>query len=598
MKKQTIAMTLAGLSALLGVLIGCHAKPDDAAGQAEELADPERRTNAIQNLQTLYTSALAAAGGDRSVETLPASGGNDERLGPMGVANLSVEALSQTYLDHPEESANGQRILSLLLETQDARALPAFTKALDWRAEVSEQHAVLAAQGIQRMELTEAQKAPVITALSEALDRVQGSRGADNQMRIYFIRALGHLQDRRATPILTKIATRIHEDQSFLINIMAAEEVGRIGDPAAIPSMIRALFLFAPNRPDQRMNDVAGQALTQIGRPSMAPLVELLSGNNEDANRIATTYIAAVRRMNAEAADKMDPRTEVIQEGCVGLGQLGLREGLDPVYAQVAPLLALSPSAVEEGGETHRQTISRAIACSMSLVQINRDDDDTARLRQALIDVYQRVPEGWPPEAPGSSRSQILAAMQHTYDPGLLDFLYSVASDREGLPDFRVLALRSYVFLADREELPRIRAVIAAEPEGGLVRTNSTDLIAPLATAEQCGEATNKLECYIGKLADPDPMVVRKAAYMIARYGRGNAEALTALIEHLDHTNVPVRGDVLYAVDWVATSGSAEAAATIERIREAEEGRSSWVQIKALAMPVRARLQARASNGG
>ena len=38
------------------------------------------------------------------------------------------------------------------------------------------------------------------------------------------------------------------------------------------------------------------------------------------------------------------------------------------------------------------------------------------------------------------------------------------------------------------------------------------------------------MSCYIGKLEDDNPLVVRKAAYMIARYGRGNAEAITALV--------------------------------------------------------------------
>ena len=49
----------------------------------------------------------------------------------------------------PRESFAFQRLigcLNLLLEMQDPRSLPAFTKALDWRAEVSEQHAITAAQ--------------------------------------------------------------------------------------------------------------------------------------------------------------------------------------------------------------------------------------------------------------------------------------------------------------------------------------------------------------------------------------------------------------------------------------------------------------------
>ena len=88
-------------------------------------------------------------------------------------------------------------------------------------------------------------------------------------------------------------------------------------------------------------------------------------------------------------------------------------------------------------------------------------------------------------------------------------------------------------------------------------------------------------------------MVVRKATYMIARYGRGNQEAIAALIPLISHSDQFVRGDALYALDWVASEGSTEAVAAIDELKETEEGRSSWEQIKELAMAVRARLQAR-----
>lgn len=601
MKRQTILWILVGLGTALGVLIGCHAKPDDPAGQAEELSDPVRRENAIANLQRLYGDALAAAqreaqGSDRDprqATTVRDSEGRD-RPGPKAIIDASIDALVRTYRDNPQDTQNGGRILALLREMRDLRALPAFTKALEWRAEVTEEHAITAAQAVEDLEIPEAQKGEVITALSTALDRVQGSRGADNRMRIHFIRALGALRDNRATPILTKIATRLAEDQSFLINRMAGEEVGNVGDPAAVPAMIKTLFLFAPNDPRQRMNDVGGGALVQIGRPSLDPLLELLRGNNEEANRIAQNYVRAVTQRAPEAAALMDPRSLVIEEACFSLGQLGLRDAIDPMMEHVTPLTSMAESAAT-ADEANRQTYSRALSCTTSLVQINREESDTPRLRQTLIDVYQRIPEEWPPEAPGASRSQILAAMMHTYDPGLLQFLHGVAADREGLPDFRVVAARSYSFLAAQSDVARMRAIIAAEPEGGEIRNLFEEMNPALDVAQECND---NVQCYIGKLADSNPMVVRKAAYMIGRYGRGNAAALTALIAQLDHDDIPVRGDVLYAIDWVATNGSPEAAAEIERIRTAEEGRSSWTQIQALAIAVRARLQARGTNGG
>ncbi|MEQ8453668.1 MAG: hypothetical protein RLO52_45355 [Sandaracinaceae bacterium] len=586
MDRKNIIMLLTGISISVAIFVGCHASADDPAGQAEELSDPVRRENAVDNLNRLYTQALSAADNDRSVETITGEDGR-QRPGPKAIADASIEALVQTYVNNPDATQIGERILRLLVEMQDPRSIPALIEALEWRAETTENHAIAAAQALERMEIPDDQKGPVIEALSQALDRVQQARGIDNRMRIGFIRALGALEDRRATPILTKIATRINEDQNFLINRMAAEELGTLSDPAAVDDMIKGLFLFAPNRPDMRMNDVAAQALVQIGRPAYDPLVATLRGENEVATRIATNFIGAVRQVNEEAAGKMDPETEVVNEACRAIGQLGFREGIDPLMSRVTPLTEMSPGDI---GEEQRAEITRAVTCVTSLVQLNRVESDTPRLRQALIDTYGHIPEDWPPEAPYTTRLQIIAGMQHTFDPGLLDFLHDIAGDRDALADFRAVAFIAEAMLAGREQVARLRSTTTAEPEGGQLRTRFEEFGPALDTAQECGD---NLQCYIGKLADDNAMVVRKAAYMIARYGRGNADAIAPLIEHLDHDDTQVRGDVLYAIDWIATSGSAEAVAEIDRIREAEEGRSSWNQVKELAMAVRARLQAR-----
>jgi HEAT repeat protein len=404
MKRQTILWILVGLGTALGVLIGCHAQPDDPAGQAEELADPVRRENAVSNLQTLYSNALASAQkatqndgrNPRSLEEVPGDDGR-ARPGPKKIADASVEALVRTYVDHPEDTQNGGRIVALLREMHDPRALPAFTQALEWRAEISEDHAVTAAQAIEDLELTEAQKGPLVEALATALERIQGNRGDDNRMRIHFIRTLRHLEDRRATPVLTKIATRMAEDQAFTINRLAAEALADLGDPAAIPTMINALFLFAPNNPMERMNDIGGQGLVQIGEPALAPTLALLRGENADATRIATSYIRAIQQRNADAASKMDPRSTVIEESCYALGQIGLRAGIDPMMEHVSPLTAMSVADATGAGEAQRQAYSRALTCTTTLIQNNREESDTPRLRQTIIDVYQRIPEEWPP---------------------------------------------------------------------------------------------------------------------------------------------------------------------------------------------------------
>ena len=86
-----------------------------------------------------------------------------------------------------------------------------------------------------------------------------------------------------ATNILTKIALRQADDQNFLINRLAVQQLGRLADPASVPALVKGLMLFAPNDPAMRMNDAAADALTRIGRPAYQPLIEMLAGRRSPA---------------------------------------------------------------------------------------------------------------------------------------------------------------------------------------------------------------------------------------------------------------------------------------------------------------------------
>ena len=87
--------------------------------------------------------------------------------------------------------------------------------------------------------------------------------------------------------------------------------------------------------------------------------------------------------------------------------------------------------------------------------------------------------------------------------------------------------------------------------------------------------------------ADPcsDPvrsneLVVRKAIFMIGRLGRGNDQAINALIEKLGHTSPQVRLDALYALDKIASGGSQ---AAVDRIGEHSGAASSHLCIQGTA---------------
>ena len=553
-----VAVVVAALS------FGCHAADDDPEGQAQELADPVRRENAIFRLREIYTRTLAANGGDRSSPEVGA------------VADVIVTPLTDTYLAFPEDRINGMAILDLLHEMQDPRSLPALLDALNWRTEVSEDHAVRAAQTIQLIEMPEAEQQHTIEALARSLERITGSRSEDNKMRIAMIRALGSLEDRGATEILTVIATKQDENQNFLINRLAAQQLGELRDPAAIPALIRCLFLFAPNRPDLRMNDVAAEALILIGRPSLKPLLKMMRGKDETANAIAKSYIDSIKARRPDLANEMTVRQVTGSEASFALGALGFSEALEPLLA-----------------EAKSSDTARKLNAAIALVRLRVPPAQSERVRSTLKQAYGSLPKGY---TGVRMRGQLLAAMAHTYDAELMPFILEQLNDKKANPEVRLIAAQNYALLANKSDAAKLAAAIASErpSEAGGYREKFAEHRPLMTLAEECDTA---VACWVGKVGAADPNTARKAAYMLGRYGVGSSEAIAALVGQLGSEDLGVRLASLMALDQIAEDGAPDAVVKIDELRIREEGQSVWTVFRVEALPVQARLRSREKNG-
>jgi HEAT repeat protein len=541
------------LGMALGGLSACHASPDDPAGQAGELADPVRREYALGNLTRLYGKVLTEQKSDRAAEPV------------KKFADVTIDQLVKTYVEHPEDTRNGEIIMSLMFEMRDPRALPALLKALEWRTEVNEEHAILAARTLAVIPIPQGQKTQVVTKLAQALDRVSGKRPVDNRMRVEFLRTLGELNDPAAGEVLTKVALRQSEEQNFLINNLAVEQLGKLADAATVPALVEALYLFDPSDPRNRLTQTVPAALVRIGRPALAPLLAVLKGEDKKALTASKAWIEAIRQRAPQAAEQMNAAAEMKKEAEFALGTLGFSDAIDP-------LLAATTDA-DKGVQ---------LGAAVALASINRSDADTARIREAMLKVYQGQEK--------IQRMQVLRALQHLYDPGTLPFFLSVAkAPEEELPDIRVIAANAYALLANKAEAQPLKALIAADnsPYKASFEQQNKAL---LAAAEECNV---DIACWAKQLDAKDENVARKATYMLARLGRGDAAAIAALTKKLDDQRELVRGDALSAIDFVAVKGSPEAVQKIEQVRKAEEGRAIWNHVKERALSTQARLASR-----
>jgi HEAT repeat protein len=389
------------------------------------------------------------------------------------------------------------------------------------------------------------------------------------------IRALGSLEDQGATEILTAIATKQDENQNFLINRLAAQQLGELRDPSAIPALIKCLFLFAPGRPDMRMNDVAAEALILIGRPSLKPLLGVLAGNDASANAIAKHYIGAVKARRPDLATKMTVRQVTGSEASFALGALGFSEALEPLLAEAAS-----------------SDTARKLNAAIALVRVDVPPAQKERVRAALKKVYAGLPKGFGGVA---MRGQLLSAIAHTYDAEMMPFIYEQAADKKANPELRIIAVHNYALLADEAEAAKLSSLIAAEKrsEDGGYREKFAENEPLLELAKECDTS---VDCWVSKAGSADTSKARKGAYMLGRFAAGNQKAIDALVGQLGSEELGVRLSALMAVDRIAVDGSPAAVAKIDDLRTREEGQSVWTRFRGEALPIQARLRSRGAD--
>jgi HEAT repeat protein len=533
---------------------GCHADDNDPKGQAQELDDPVRREHAVGRLFTIFSERLSAAKGDRNAAPL------------KEFADQTIDQLQKVYVEHREDSVNGLKMLQLMAEMRDPRALPALLKALDWQPDVSEEHAITAANALAALNVPPDQKGPVVDAIAGALKRVNQPKPIDNRMRKGFIEVLGKLKDKRATPVLVEVALRQDEAQNFLFNKLAAQQMVKIADPGAVDSLVKALYMFDANQPMMRMEEDAEAALVAIGRPAVEPLLKAARGENPEVNKLVELSIEAFRRKDKDLAAKMVKDTLVAREAVLALGRLGFRDSIDVL--------------IKETGEADPD---RRMTAALALINISRAPGDTAKIVDALTKVYEKSDK--------QARPQLLVGLRHMYADEVMPLLGKVAKTTETeLPPVQMYGWVSYALMANKDESKILQPILDKEE---LIKPQLVEYQVVIKAAEQCDK---NVECWLGKLKDKDKIIVRKASTMLARYGRGNDAAIKGLVELFGHGDLEVRNEALSAVDFIAVSGSEVAVKKIDELENAESGRSIWSNFSREALPTRSRLLTRTGS--
>jgi HEAT repeat protein len=323
----------------------------------------------------------------------------------------------------------------------------------------------------------------------------------DDRAREACVLALAELGDFSNTAAVVEAALNEGEREP-LIRLAAVRALGDLGDPAAVPALIKMLFIEMPNA---SFYDYARYSLIQIGAPAVPELLRTLKRDNEtveslqvQGSKIAEGAIEA-KAASVLGSLRAQSAAEEMADAIDKLYTKAKKEGPSPAYYAVIEL------AYALGSVGGNQAVK-------ALKPIAKDPDANLRLAacEALTqvgdrDVVRELIAASKVGDPAARRASVLAASR-----------LGTAAD---LPIFDALAKAGdakvpAAAMAELVELERVR----------------------LLAAKDCDEDTR---CWQKKLSDANSRVRERAAYEL---GWLEAKGLTAdLLKAAEDNDAEVR---------------------------------------------------------
>ncbi len=501
--------------------------------------------------------ALAACGNPKDPEgwakRAASRSRTDEKLEALaqvrkapGDRKAAVPALVEVLKQAPKARAEAAVALG---EIGDPRAVQPLIEALD--------------PGARDRETVEANRhvADALGALRarEAVDKLKElTSSPDGYAQVAAVDALGRIGDPAAVETLVAIATGERSEPFTARKALLA--LGIIADPRAGPAVMKMLF---EERPGVSFFPEASFAAVQIGRPMAAPLLAVLQGKDEALSQWAKKRGVVPGALYAKSAQL--------------LGDVG---GADAVPALVAKL---SYGDADPGIATYVRVFA-----AESLGRIRAKD-----AVKALTDVAVR-------EKDPNVRDRYCDALVRIGDPAPLPALRSAAA--AGSWDLRegpLTAISRLGTAADRGFVEAARAKDCARQCAADVQAGYAAMLARLDAAKECRDAA----CWANKLSDDRAAVRDRAALEVARAG-GPAQAAALG----DAVVRPVAGDAdlaaryhaVLALGWIDARQKIGAegegiAAKIDAMIAQDRGRTltAGVNDDALRLATRLRREAR-----
>jgi HEAT repeat protein len=491
--------TLAVLSMIAGSFAGaCTGDPNDPMTWAKKLKNVREQQEALNQ--------LARMGVDRARPALPY------------LVDLYKETKKPEHMD-------------ALVRYKDTSTIPLFVEAMDF-TEDDFDRAIVAAGALGELKEKAVEAVP---SLIKAVEHPLPIKSRANGVRLASIRALVKIGDKRAVPTLAKILTTSADEQDFLLNQKSALGLAELRDPAAIPALIKGMFMTGRGA---NIFQECRLGLVRMGEPAVAPLIELLNEKNAEINEMA-------RALNFE---KYSPGIVPFKAAML-LGDLRA--------AKAVPALAARLKIPAKSGEHKSILISLGFIGTKDAVDVLlntlRDKKADAPTRSAAEDgIYL------------SGDRRAVPILMETAKSG-----YVVVQGQKA-SDLRANAAIDLARIAGPENYDEFKALADKEKE---VQGMFGEALDRMQVAKECGD---KIECYGKHLADPSWTRAEKAAFWIGFSGnakQGIPLLLGALkpVASLTPDRFPVHQAILQSLVRLANKNNKEVLDALDKQIDRDE---------------------------
>ncbi|MEW6433608.1 MAG: HEAT repeat domain-containing protein [Myxococcota bacterium] len=506
-----------GLSLML--LAGCSKDPSTPEYWEERIADAKSKKEK-----------------KKAIEDLRSSKHMGKAMVPMLNKRLDAEK-------SPEVKAALARLLG---EAKDPSSLEPLMNAMDLAASDSDARAMNKEIAVALGSIGDAKAVPALLKLL----KVKG----DNYTVIASIEALGALQAKEAVAPLSELAA--DDAIETFITKKAIMALGDIGDPAAVPVVVKAMF---KERRGVSFYMESSFALYQFGQPAADALLPVVEGKDkalfEWAEKNNIKDVALYAKATQVLGDLHDMRAEKAL-----IGFLNFKSEFDDIK------LIMRMRAADALGRMRSKEAAKVLAPMLLEEEANaRHEYVWAIARIGGKEAYPRLVESSGKGSWDAREQSMRGVAMVGDDPAVFD---------------KFIAAEPKLMEGECKEDPEYSECkdVAASVKKHIEKMNAFKLRAA-AAAECKGDAG----CWARHLDDKDEGVRERAAYEVGRSGR--AEVIGELMKRLTEKNLDTRLAFIQGADWLvhdSKAAMAEAQKSLPALEKQiadEKGKTDFVKV-------------------